>query len=259
MTLSIKQIKDEWETKSEVERLAWIEELKKDPRKGVQQLLGKFESERKKEAELKQKYEEMTRYESRLYDEGYQYSCGVDECGRGPLAGSVVSSAVILPKDCYIPRLDDSKKLSEKVREELYEVIMDKAIAVGIGIVSAEEIDQLNIYQATKRAMTIAIKNLGVQPDYLLIDALELDLDIPQEGIIKGDSKSVSIAAASIIAKVTRDRMMKELAKTYPQYGFEKHMGYGTKQHMEALEAYGPCVEHRRSFAPVRDVLAYFE
>ncbi len=173
---------------------------------------------------------------------------------RGPLAGPVVCAAVILGENFFLPGLNDSKALSEKKREQLYEYIMDHALSVGIGSASATEIDELNIYQATKLAMTRAVKQLEISPEYLLIDAMELPLSIPQTSIIKGDAKSISIAASSIIAKVTRDRYMKELGEKYPQYGFESHMGYGTSQHIQAIEKYGVIEEHRRSFAPVKDL-----
>lgn len=259
MALTIKQIKEEWQTKSVEEQELWLKELATDNRKGVQQLIKQFERERQQKVELKKTYEKMSEFEKKLYEEGYKLIAGVDEVGRGPLAGPVVASSVILSKDCYIPKLNDSKKLSEKVREELYDVILEKAVAVGIGIVSAKEIDEMNIYQATKKAMKLAIEDLEYSPDYLLIDALELDLPIAQEGIIKGDARSVSIAASSIVAKVTRDRMMKEIAKTYPDYGFEQHMGYGTKQHIQAIEDYSICIEHRKSFSPIKEMIRKWE
>lgn len=189
----------------------------------------------------------MMEYE-RKYSE-FDYICGIDEAGRGPLAGPVVASAVILPKDCYIDHLNDSKKLSEKRREALYDIIMEKAIAVGVGIVSPDLIDEINILQATYHAMREAISKLDTEPQMILADAVHIpDIGIPQVGIIKGDAKSVSIAAASIIAKVTRDQMMYEYDKIYPEYGFAKHKGYGTKIHMEALRTHGMCPIHRTTF-----------
>lgn len=178
-----------------------------------------------------------------------QYICGIDEVGRGPLAGPVVAGAVILPKDATILYLNDSKKLSEKKREALYEEIMDKAVATGLGMVGPERIDEINILQATYEAMRQAIGNLKLRPDLLLNDAVTIpEVDIPQVPIIKGDAKSISIAAASIIAKVTRDRLMVEYDKLMPGYDFASNKGYGTKAHMEALKKLGPTPIHRRSF-----------
>lgn len=179
----------------------------------------------------------------------FDYICGIDEAGRGPLAGPVVAGAVILPKECFIEYLNDSKKLSEKRREALFDEINERALAVGVGIVSPQVIDEINILNATYEAMRQAIHNLDVTPQMLLCDAVHIpDINIPQVGIIKGDAKSVSIAAASIIAKVTRDRMMYDYDKMYPEYGFAKHKGYGTKVHMEALRTYGLCTIHRTTF-----------
>ena len=179
----------------------------------------------------------------------YGYICGIDEVGRGPLAGPVVAGAVILPKDEKILYLNDSKKLSEKKREELYDVIMEKAIATGIGIVSPERIDEINILQATYEAMRMAIKNLQVEPNLLLNDAVTIpEITIPQVPIIKGDAKSVSIAAASIIAKVTRDRLMVEYDSVLPGYGFAGNKGYGSAEHISSLKKMGPTPIHRKSF-----------
>ena len=181
--------------------------------------------------------------------EGHGWVCGIDEVGRGPLCGPVVASAVILPKDCQILYLNDSKKLSEKKREELYDVIMEQAIAVGVGMACSQRIDEINILQATYEAMRQAIAGLKVKPAVLLNDAVTIPgVEIPQIPIIKGDAKSVSIAAASIIAKVTRDRMMVEYDRIYPGYDLASNKGYGTKAHMEALKTVGPCEIHRRSF-----------
>lgn len=188
----------------------------------------------------------------RIYEKQYASCaaiCGIDEVGRGPLAGPVVAGAVILPKDVEILYLNDSKKLSEKKREALYDEIMEKAVAVGIGMAGPARIDEINILQATYEAMRIAIEKLSVRPDLLLNDAVTIpDVEIQQVPIIKGDAKSVSIAAASIVAKVTRDRMMKEYDAIFPGYDFASNKGYGTKAHIEALKSLGPCVIHRRSF-----------
>ncbi len=193
--------------------------------------------------------EEMLSYERQLRASGTALVAGVDEVGRGPLAGPVVAAAVILPEDFDVPGVDDSKKLSPKKREELYGVIMQRALAVGIGRVEPEEIDRINILEAAKKAMLAAINGLDPKPGHVLIDALTLKgLDIPQTGIVHGDALSVSIAAASIIAKVTRDREMIRMAELYPGYAFESNKGYGTKAHYEGLAAIGPCPIHRRSF-----------
>ncbi len=181
--------------------------------------------------------------------EEYAYVCGIDEAGRGPLCGPVVAGAVILPKHNDLLYINDSKKLSEKKRDELYDVIRENAIAWAVGISSPERIDEINILQATYEAMREAINNLSVTPDILLNDAVIIPgVDIPQEKIIKGDAKSQNIAAASIMAKVTRDRMMAEYDALYPQYGFAKHKGYGTAQHIEAIKKFGPCPIHRSTF-----------
>ena len=210
----------------------------------------KEEQELKRQAKLEK---ERARIEiMKVYEKEYEshgWICGIDEVGRGPLCGPVVASAVILPKDCQILYLNDSKKLSEKKREELYDVIMEQAIAVGVGMATPQRIDEINILQATYEAMRQAISNLNVKPAVLLNDAVTIpEVDIPQIPIIKGDAKSVSIAAASIIAKVTRDRMMVEYDRIYPGYDLASNKGYGTKVHMEALKTVGPCEIHRRTF-----------
>lgn len=192
----------------------------------------------------------MKEYENELYNQGIELIAGVDEVGRGPLVGPVVCACVILPKDYYNEEINDSKKISEKKREKLYDIIMQNALSVGIGISSEKIIDEINILEATKRAMKEAIYNSKIKPQHVLIDAVKLDIDIPSTSIIKGDAKSQSIAASSIIAKVTRDRMMDELDKKYPQYMFSKNKGYGTKAHIEAIRKYGIIDEHRKSFAP---------
>lgn len=195
----------------------------------------------------------MREYEEELNSKGINLIAGVDEVGRGPLIGSVVAAAVILPSGFYMSEINDSKKLSEKKREKLYPIIMEKAISVGIGVVDSETIDKVNILNATKMAMKMAINNLSVKPEHVLIDAVKLDIDIPYTAIIKGDAKSESIAAASIVAKVYRDNMMKELDKEYPMYDFKSNKGYGTKKHIEAIKKYGVLKEHRKTFKPVSD------
>lgn len=192
--------------------------------------------------------EQMKEYEHHYADAAW--ICGIDEAGRGPLAGPVVAAAAILPKDCTILRLNDSKKVSEKVREELFLEIKEKAVSYGVGIVSPAVIDEINILQATYQAMRQAVSALSAEPEIFLNDAVIIPGidEAKQVSIIKGDAKSVSIAAASILAKVTRDHMMEEYDKLYPEYGFAKHKGYGTKAHMEAIRTYGMCPIHRRSF-----------
>ncbi|MCI8598952.1 MAG: ribonuclease HII [Lachnospiraceae bacterium] len=206
--------------------------------------------EQKRQEKLKaerERLETMKVYEYQYADRGYL--CGIDEAGRGPLAGPVVAGAVILPKDCEILYLNDSKKLSEKKRELLYDEIMQKAVATGVGIVGPERIDEINILQATYEAMRMAISNLAVRPDLLLNDAVTIpEVEIGQVPIVKGDAKSVSIAAASILAKVTRDRMMVQYEKTYPGYSFASNKGYGSAKHIEALKTIGPCAIHRKTF-----------
>lgn len=206
---------------------------------------------------MKKEYnlEEKKKMENELYAHGYNYVGGADEVGRGPLAGPVVCAAVVLPKDCDIIGIDDSKKLSEKKREELYDKIIEKAIAYKIEYVFQDEIDEINILQATKKCMAKAINGLSVKPDMMLIDALDkLDINCPSKGIVHGDALCYSIGAASIIAKVTRDRFMVDMAEMYPEYGFAKNKGYGTKEHMDALRKIGPCPIHRKSFIKFLDV-----
>ena len=195
--------------------------------------------------------EDLYKYERELYDKGLNSIGGVDEVGRGPLIGSVVAACVVLPKDFVLEGLTDSKKLSEKKRDLFYDIIKEKAIAIGIGIVDEKKIDEVNIYEATKIAMKEAIKNTNIKLDHVLIDAMPLDIDVPTTSIIKGDAKSISIAAASVIAKVTRDRMMYELDKKYPMYDLKNNKGYGTKKHIEAIEKYGITKYHRVTFKPV--------
>ena len=191
-------------------------------------------------------------FEEKLYDEGFHLICGVDEAGRGPLAGPLVVAACILPPFLSIAGINDSKQLSAKKRKELYKVIVKNALAYKIVFVTEEDVDSLNIYQATKKGMLMAIAGLKNKPDYALIDAMPLgELEIPHNSIIHGDARCASVAAASILAKVTRDEYMEKMDIKYPNYGFKKHKGYGTKAHMQALEKYGPCKIHRKSFAPV--------
>ncbi len=194
-------------------------------------------------------------YEEALIEKGLTLIAGVDEVGRGPLIGPVVSCAVILPVNCDIVGLDDSKKLSEKKRLELYKEIKEKAISISIASIDEKVIDEINIYQASKKAMIEAISNLDPTPEHVLVDAMPLDIEVETTSIIKGDAKSITIAAASIIAKVTRDEMMYELDKKHPEYGFKRHKGYPTKEHLSKIKEYGILDSHRRSFGPVRDIV----
>lgn len=197
-----------------------------------------------------QRLNELKEIDKSYFKEGYNYICGIDEAGRGPLAGPVVIAAVIMPKDSMIEGVNDSKKVSEKKREKLYELIIEEAISYSVGIVDQNEIDRINILNATKAGLTEAVRTLKVKPELILVDALT-NIDtcgVPYQSIIKGDAKSYSIAAASIIAKVTRDRIMREWDKVYPQYGFEKHKGYGTAAHISAIKENGLCPLHRLSF-----------
>ena len=199
--------------------------------------------------------EDLYTYERELIKQGITLIGGIDEVGRGPLVGPVVAACVILPLNYQLEGLTDSKKLSEKKREQFYEILKKEALSIGVGIVSAEKIDEVNIYEATKLAMQDAIKNCALKPEYLLIDAMKLDTSIPSNSIIKGDSKSLSIAAASVIAKVTRDRMLIELDKKYPMYDFKHNKGYPTKKHLEAINQFGIINLHRKSYAPVKEYL----
>jgi len=200
--------------------------------------------------------DELLNYEKELYKQGYKLIGGVDEAGRGPLVGPVVASCVILPMNYSCPGLNDSKQLSEKKREQLYDIIMRDAISVGIGVVDAKKIDEINILEASRLAMKLAIDNMDVKPEYVLSDAMKLtNIDIPYKDIIHGDALSLSIAAGSVIAKVTRDRMMYELDKKYPEYGFAKHKGYPTKLHMENLKKYGVLDIYRFTYKPVSDLI----
>ncbi len=247
MEKKIGEIKNELKAACESELPVFVERYEADRRGGVQALVAKARKSMDAYEKEKQRTEHMKRYEKE-YD-SFGYICGIDEVGRGPLAGPVVAGAVILPKDCQILYLNDSKQLSEKKREELYDIIMREAISVGIGYASHERIDQINILQATYEAMRQAISKLSVQPDILLNDAVKIpEVKIQQVPIIKGDAQSVSIAAASIVAKVTRDRLMAEYDKTYPEYHFADNKGYGAAVHIEALKKYGASPIHRKSF-----------
>ena len=244
------------------ERLAMIDELDHplfeelilDGRAGVQAAISKRKRELQKQVDEDLRLEKMLAYEKELYTQGIQLIAGVDEVGRGPLAGPVVAAAVILPKGCKIPGLNDSKKIPKSKHKEIYEAVLQNAIAIGIGVKDNQVIDQVNIYEATKLAMMEAIGQLEPQPQHLLIDAMKLDLPISQTSIIKGDANSLSIAAASIVAKVTRDQMMEEFDREYPGYDFAQNAGYGTAKHLAGLDKLGVTPIHRRSFEPVKSM-----
>lgn len=245
----LKQLFDKGEISDEL-----LEVLRSDERKGVQSLLQTYERKQQRQEQLEQKFLEMTWYEQKNYANGSRYIAGMDEAGRGPLAGPVVAAAVILPSDFKLLGLDDSKRLNEATREMFFETIKEQAISFGISIISNEKIDQINIFEATKLAMYDAFDHLNLKSDHVLIDAVHLDrISCTSEVITKADQKSVTVAAASILAKVTRDRFMKEIHNAHPLYDFASNMGYGTKHHMNMLMKYGVSPYHRRSFAPVKN------
>ena len=248
---TIKEIKEQL---ANIQRLddPLLAELEQDSRSGVIQAIAKQKREIQKRIDEDERLEGMLAYEKECYARGIKLIAGVDEVGRGPLAGPVVAAAVILPKACKIPGLNDSKKIPKSKHKEIYEAVLQNAIAIGIGIKDNHVIDQVNIYEATKLAMMEAIGQLDPQPQHLLIDAMKLDLPISQTSIIKGDANSLSIAAASIVAKVTRDQMMEEFDKEYPGYDFAQNAGYGTAKHLAGLEQLGVTPIHRLSFEPVK-------
>ena len=247
MSKSIAQVKAEFENAQETEWSSLCEKYGTDERSGVRNIILKYQKKEQSLQKERERLAQMRKYEEQYKE--YRFICGIDEAGRGPLAGPVVAGAVILPADCEFLYLNDSKKLSAAKREQLYDEIMEKAIAVGVGMASPARIDEINILQATYEAMRTAVSELGVKPDILLNDAVTIPgIEIRQVPIIKGDAKSVSIAAASIIAKVTRDRLMIQYEEVLPGYGFAKHKGYGSKEHIEAIRKLGPTPIHRRTF-----------
>ena len=250
---TIKEIKEQL---ASIQRLddPLLTELEQDSRSGVIQAIAKRKKEIQKRLDEDERLEGMLAYEKELYTQGIQLIAGVDEVGRGPLAGPVVAAAVILPKACKIPGLNDSKKIPKSKHKEIYEAVFQNAIAIGIGIKDNHVIDQVNIYEATKLAMMEAIGQLDPRPQHLLIDAMKLDLPISQTSIIKGDANSLSIAAASIVAKVTRDQMMEKFDREYPGYDFAQNAGYGTAKHLAGLDQLGVTPIHRRSFEPVKSM-----
>ena len=229
--------------------------LAHDERTGVKKLVVKRRKAIQDEYEEDARLEKMLCYEKDFYAQGIEWIAGIDEVGRGPLAGPVVAAAVILPKNSKIKGLNDSKKISKKNHETIYQEVLKQAVAIGIGIKDNQVIDEVNIYEATKLAMIEAVGNLKITPQHLLIDAMKLDLQIPQTSIIKGDANSLSIAAASIVAKVTRDRMMTDYDLTYPGYDFAHNAGYGTQHHLEGLKRRGITPIHRKTFEPIKSMI----
>lgn len=250
---TIKEVKERLAIIDELDH-PLFEELEKDARAGVQSAINKRKRELQKQVEEDLRLEKMLAYEKELYAQGVQLIAGVDEVGRGPLAGPVVAAAVILPKNCKIPGLNDSKKIPKSKHQAIYQAVLDQALSIGIGVKDNRVIDQVNIYEATKLAMLEAIQELELQPQHLLIDAMKLDLPISQTSIIKGDANSLSIAAASIVAKVTRDQMMTAYDQEYPGYDFAQNAGYGTAKHLQGLEKQGVTPIHRRSFEPIKSI-----
>lgn len=247
MTKSISEITELYKQADLKDLPAFIEEFLEDERRGVQTLVNKAKKRLNDLQKEKERMFEMFSYE-RKYEE-YEYICGVDEVGCGPLAGPVVAAAVILPKDCDILYLNDSKKLTENKREEIFDEIMEKAVSVGIGFASPERIDEINIRQADFEAMRTALSKLNVDPDFIMVDGYPIGgIEKKQISIVKGDSKSASIAAASIIAKVTRDRLMSDYEQVFPGYGFASNKGYGSAEHIKAIKELGPTPIHRKTF-----------
>ena len=254
---TVKEIKEALAAIESLDDARW-QDYESDGRAGVQKAIQQRKKAIQADIDEDLRLENMLRYEKELYQQGYQAIAGIDEVGRGPLAGPVVTACVILPKNCKIKHLNDSKKIPKKHHEEIYQEILARALGIGIGIVDNNVIDQINIYEATKVGMLQAINQLKgevTKPDYLLIDAMHLETSIPQQSLLKGDANSLSIAAASIVAKVTRDRIMADYANDYPGYAFEKNVGYGTKEHLEGLKKYGITPIHRKTFEPIKSML----
>ncbi|MFA1818588.1 ribonuclease HII [Virgibacillus oceani] len=231
-----------------------IAALKEDKRKGVQLLIQSYEKRKQKEIELEKQFIQMCHYENTAYANGCQYIAGIDEAGRGPLAGPIVAAAVILPSNFRLLGLNDSKQLNEKIRNDFFSIIKQEAVSYGVSAIPSQRIDELNIYEATKLAMRDAIDQLNPAPHHVLIDAVNLThLPCTSESVIKGDEQSISIAAASILAKVTRDQLMQQIHNEFPIYDFKSNMGYGTKHHLQSISDHGISPYHRKSFAPIRN------
>lgn len=251
---TIKEVKEQLAILRDLDDPRWAS-FEEDSRTGVQAAIRKRRKTILAELAEEERLETLLNYEKSLYARGIELIAGVDEVGRGPLAGPVVAAAVILPKLCKIKGLNDSKKIPKSKHEAIYNQVMKEAVAVGIGIKDNYVIDDVNIYEATKLAMIEAIEKLNPQPEHLLIDAMNLDLPIEQTSIIKGDANSLSIAAASIIAKVTRDKMMADYEQEFPGYAFAKNAGYGTKEHLSGIDKFGVTPIHRRSFEPIKSII----
>lgn len=250
--MKINEVKELLQGKPTEEQL---QELENDSRAGVQKLLLSYKKRLEKEAEERIRFDKMLSFEKRFYKEGAKYIAGVDEAGRGPLAGPLVIAAVILPQDVFISGLNDSKQISHKKREQLFDAVLEKAIAIEVNIVSVSNIDDLNIYSATQQGMKEVIESLNIKPDIALIDAMPVQSEIIRTAsIVHGDALSASIAAASIIAKVTRDRIMERIDEYHPEYGFAGNKGYGSGAHMQAVLSKGATCWHRRSFEPVKSM-----
>lgn len=234
----------------------WMKELENDERAGVQKAFLQFKKRLQNQEKMLEQFRQKQAFDASFLPFGDAYLAGIDEAGRGPLAGPVVTCAVILPKDCpELVGVNDSKQLSKKKRAEFAELIKKHALDYSIHFQSAEIIDEMNILEATKQSMKMCVESLKIRPDFCIVDAVAVPIDIPQTNIIKGDAKSLAIGAASILAKHERDLYMEKLHKEYPQYGFNQHAGYGTKQHLEAIEQFGPTIHHRKSFEPIKTML----
>ncbi|CAD0158797.1 ribonuclease HII [Streptococcus thermophilus] len=251
---TIKEVKEQLAILRDLDDPRWAS-FEEDSRTGVQAAIRKRRKTILAELAEEERLETLLNYEKSLYARGIELIAGVDEVGRGPLAGPVVAAAVILPKLCKIKGLNDSKKIPKSKHEAIYNQVMKEAVAVGIGIKDNYVIDDVNIYEATKLAMIEAIEKLNPQPEHLLIDAMNLDLPIEQTSIIKGDANSLSIAAASIVAKVTRDKMMADYEQEFPGFAFAKNAGYGTKEHLSGIDKFGVTPIHRRSFEPIKSII----
>lgn len=252
--MTIKEVKDSFQNVSDYNDPLFLE-FENDPRKGVQKIITNTKKRISKLEIEKEKFRNRFNFETELWNQGLKYVAGIDEVGRGPLAGPVVAAAVILPKTFNLVDVNDSKQLTDKKRRELFAKIKQQAIAYNFSVISNEVIDEVNIYEATKIAMKDAVSGLKVQPKHLLIDAMEINTEIPQTKLIKGDAKSNSIAAASILAKVTRDNLMIDYNNEYPEYDFINNDGYGTAKHLLALKKFGITPIHRKTFAPVKNLI----
>ncbi len=245
---TLKELGEKADAMEAKEAFQWLSALSEKYGDPVKKLADKYYKRMEAIKKEEDRLQTMFTMEYEAYEEGFQLVGGIDEAGRGPLAGPVVAACAVLPPGLLLHKLNDSKKLTADVRERLFEQICEKALTYGIGIVDNQIIDDINIYEATKKAMAIAVDNMRLRPDFLIIDAVRLPVKIPQRAVPKADQNSVSVAAASILAKVTRDRIMVELDRTYPGYGFAQHKGYGTREHIKAIKEIGLCPIHRRSF-----------